>query len=259
MELMSHTSKRVLLLIFTPSRNSLFAFRKILWLLMCVLLVELGGGRSLAQPISGIEVLEDGQEEKALIRRDQCTFSLERRKKEPGLFHFRYHHTQSLIADECHRMVALEDKLEVLEALIVTLVPEPHERNSIHTLFAGRLVKTFPELAKRIALAAAISEDWDDKRAWKESGYANRSVRHWFMSPDVHRELADMLERLGFRIRSFSVEKVLMAKPQDIPFGDKLLEEGANPNSKLPFDAMTWVILEPLGKLEKAPSACKDQ
>lgn len=227
--------------------------------MMCVVLMGLGGLRSLAQPIEGIEILEEGQEEQARLLLGQCQFSLERRKTEPNLLHLRFFHAESLKTDECNRVLVLEDKLKVLEALINTLVPEPHERRSIHTVFIGRLVKTFPELAERLTLAAVKSEDWDDKRSRKESGYSNRSVRHWLLSPDVHKELADMLERLGFRIRSFSVEKVFVAKPRDIPFGAKLLEAGAHPNIKLPFDAMTWVIVEPLEKLEKASSASQDQ
>ncbi len=35
-----------------------------------------------------------------------------------------------------------------------------------------------------------------------------------------------------------------MAKPKDISFGSWLLEQGADPHTKLPFDAMTWFHLE---------------
>ena len=63
---------------------------------------------------------------------------------------------------------------------------------------------------------------------------------------NIFPELKEIVGSLGYTIQVASVEKILMARPKDIPFGSWLLDEGADPATKLPFDAMTWFHLEPL-------------
>ena len=125
------------------------------------------------------------------------------------------------------------------------MIPQSEDRHTIRTLFVGRLVLTFPEIAQRLASAASESPEWDAKKAWKESGYSNRFVLQLLKQDHLFPELQEALDEFGFQVHIASVEKILMAKPKDISFGSWLLEQGADPQTKLPFDAMTWFHLEP--------------
>ncbi|MGD9850959.1 MAG: hypothetical protein AB7T38_06815 [Nitrospirales bacterium] len=186
---------------------------------------------------------------------DGCRVSLERQKKESHLLHFRH---------DC--LQALEKKLALLVHMLEKLVPDLEDRRTIRTLFVGRIVQTFPEFAQRLARAASGDPNWDGKRPWREPGYSNRFVFQLMKEGNLFPELTAKLEPLGYAVEVASVEKILMAKPKDIPFGDMLLEQGANPKTKLPFDALTWFHLKPISNIppsshdkyqESSGGACK--
>ena len=194
----------------------------------------------MSSPLRG----EAGESQRVLLGEDEfahyvtweiagCPASLERGKREVHLLHFRHDCPQSL-----------EEKLALLGRMLEKLVPDPEDRRSIRTLFVGRLVVTFPEFAQRLARAASGDPDWDAKRPWKEPGYANRYVFRLLKEGNFFPELNTTLKPLGFTVEVASVEKILMARPEDIPFGDTLLEQGADPDTKLPFDALTWFQLQ---------------
>ena len=194
----------------------------------------------LSSPVKG----ETGESQIVLLSEDEfahyvtweiegCPASLERPKKETHLLHFRH---------DCPQ--PLEGKLALLGRMLETLVPDPEDRRSIRTLFVGRLVVTFPEFAQRLAQAASGDPDWDAKRPWKEPGYSNRFVFGLLKEGNFFPELNATLEPLGYTVEVASVEKILMARPADIPFGDVLLEQGADPETRLPFDALTWFQLQ---------------
>ena len=42
------------------------------------------------------------------------------------------------------------------------------------------------------------------------------------------------------------VEKVLIGLARELDFGHRLIEGGVEPNARTPFDASTWIRLEPL-------------
>ena len=194
--------------------------------------VQLG----MAEPLSSIELVEGEFSHKAIIELEGCRVSLERPKKDMHYLHFRHDCQQSL-----------EEKLGVLKSLFEILVPSPEDRDNIDTLFIGRLVKTFPEFAQRVAKVASDNPDWDSQRAWKESGFSNRLVLKMMKSDDLFPELQEAFDVLSYRVQAASVEKILMAKPKNISFGTWLLDQGADPEVKLPFDALTWFQLEPIG------------
>ncbi len=181
---------------------------------------------------------EDEFAHQATWEMDGCRASLERPKKESHLLHFR---------NDCHQ--ALEEKLALLGRMLETLVPDFEERRTIRTLFVGRIVQTFPEFAQRLARAASGDPDWDAKRPWKEPGYSNRFVFQLMKEGSLFPELNATLEPLGYGVEVASVEKILMAKPKDIPFGGVLLEQGADPETKIPFDALTWFHLKPISNI----------
>lgn len=191
-----------------------------------------------AEPLLSIAVLEGKYQFEAVGFVGNCRVSLERPKHTLDLLHFRH---------ECSQPLA--DKLIVLNAMLEALLPDQNDRQSIRTLFVGRLVVTFPEVAQRVALAAVQSPEWDPKRPFKESGYSNRFVLQLLKQGNLFPELSESLRVEGYDVQVASVEKILMGKPKDLPFGSGLLKQGADPKTRLPFDAMTWFHLQPIPPL----------
>lgn len=164
-----------------------------------------------------------------------CRVSLERRTVEAHLLHLRHGCKQTL-----------DEKMVLLQAMIEMLVPEPQARRNIHTLFIGRLVTTFPELAKRLAHAAARHPDWNPSRERQVPGSTNRFVATLAREAQILTELERAVAQAGYRVQAVSVEKVLIAPAQRLPFGTWLVEQGVAPDARLPFDALTWLRLAPL-------------
>ncbi len=115
----------------------------------------------------------------------------------------------------------------------------------VETLFVGRLITQLPRVAEGLSQAAATAPDWDAGRAWRDSGYANGFVRDL-----LNRERTRLWPGLiaafgpwGISPEVVSVEKVLMAIPADLAHGERLLAGGADPDKRLPFDALVWFRL----------------
>ncbi len=189
----------------------------------------------LADPLASLGIVEDEFSHKALIDLDGCQVSLERSKKDMHYLHFRH---------GCPQL--LEEKLRLFQSMVEVLLPDVEDRFAITTLFVGRLVRTFPEYAQRLATIALESPEWDPKRAWSDSGYSNGVVMKFLQSPQFFLEMNDVLSELGFKGSVVSVEKVLMGMPHDLPFGLDLQAHPTALRTRLPFDAMTWLHLEPI-------------
>jgi len=189
---------------------------------------------SQAEPLQPLVRMEDEFAHTVTTDLDGCRASLERPNNHLNYLHFR---------NDCPQ--PLEAKLRLLSAMIEELLPESEDRHDIRTLFVGRLVLTFPDIAQRLAKSASESPEWEQKRPWKEPGYSNRFVLQLIKQDNLFPELSEALKGIGYKVQVASVEKILMAKPKDTSFGDQLLEEGADPQITLPFDAMTWFSLSP--------------
>ena len=158
-----------------------------------------------------------------------CPVSLEWRAMEPALTHYR---------NECSQ--STEDKAALLASMLQRLLAECGAGCRSRTLLIGRMVETFPAFAQRLALAAFRSRAWDSVRARRESGYANRFYADLARQPGMFSELEAAMRPLGFTVSLTAVEKVLVARPKETPFGDWLLAQGVAPRSRVPFDALTW-------------------
>jgi hypothetical protein len=115
----------------------------------------------------------------------------------------------------------------------------------IDQLFIGRLDQQLPEVAMRLSLVAARSPDWDGERGWSNSGYANGFVRDLLnaQGAELYGPLQAQFAAWHVRLEVASIEKVLMAVPADLPYGDSLLAAGADPAERVPFDAVVWLRL----------------
>lgn len=115
----------------------------------------------------------------------------------------------------------------------------------ITQLFIGRIEVQLPEAAEAMSFAASGDADWDAKRAWSNSGYANAYVHDLLDGPGsrILDGLRALFARWNIAVDVASVEKVLMAVPADLPYGAALLAAGAEPGRRLPFDAVVWLHL----------------
>lgn len=130
----------------------------------------------------------------------------------------------------------------LLEAAFARAEP-PRPEGPYTSLFIGRLVE-YPWAAEHLASTAAADRRWD-RRAGKAVGTGTYAfVAAVLSEPAVTAPFEAALRGSGYRIRSATVEKVLILELRKAPE-----YEGARPPGKLPFDAMVWFNLE-----KRAPS-----
>lgn len=115
----------------------------------------------------------------------------------------------------------------------------------VDQLFIGRLEEQLPEVAQNLSLAAAQSSAWDGRRGWSDSGYANGFVRDLLnaQGAELYGPLQSAFAAWRIRLEVASIEKVLMAVPADLSYGEDLLAAGADPAERVPFDAVVWFNL----------------
>lgn len=132
-----------------------------------------------------------------------------------------------------------------LAALLRERFGEAGPPAAVKSLFVGRLESQLPRVGQALARAAADAQDWDAGRAWRESGYANGFVRDLLnrQGDTIWSGLSAAFAPWGIALEVVSVEKVLMAVPADLPYGESLLAQGADRRRRLPFDAQVWFRL----------------
>jgi hypothetical protein len=177
------------------------------------------------------QVADPARERRMVVKATAgCEAALEWRAVEPALVHYR---------NDCAQPLA--EKTHLLASLLEQLVPDLQGRAGLHTLFAGRMALTFPEIARRIALAGARHPDL--ARARRNVGLANRLYVQLGNQPGMYPELPAALAPLGYSVSLAVAEKVLVGGPQDTPFAQELLGRGLSPNDRIAFDAMVWFRL----------------
>jgi len=179
-----------------------------------------------------VVVKDDLGETRASLDLDGCTASLSYRRQEPELLHLR---------NDCRQ--PLEQKIRVLQAQVSCLFGSGGIPPQFRTLYAGRLVVTFPEMAQRLAVAAWRSPRWEGPRARRDSGFANRAVTDLANEAHIFGELEKALTGGKTSLRIVSVEKVLIAVPRETPFEEFLLVHGVSARFVVPFDSQVWFAL----------------
>jgi hypothetical protein len=107
----------------------------------------------------------------------------------------------------------------------------PQERQ-FRTFFIGRLISAFgadKTLSERLSLAASKSPLWDQVKGRPRTGHENNCVKEIANQAMIYPELKEMFARHGYEIEVSGVEKVLI-----------------DPQTKLPYDCMTWFSLSKL-------------
>jgi hypothetical protein len=123
------------------------------------------------------------------------------------------------------------EKQTTLLSKILGRVLKDEDRAELRTLFVGRLEYTFgpnnKQMSDRLKKAAANSPLWDGKKAWQDSGYANKTVKVIANEAMIYPELKKVFEEHKMEIKFSSAEKVLING------------EG------LPFDCLAWFSIAP--------------
>lgn len=102
----------------------------------------------------------------------------------------------------------------------------------------GRLVG-YPSMSGALALAASKDKGWDKLKGRATDGNDNKTISRLLADGEIMSPITRIIDRWGYRLKSVSVEKVLVGRYRDIPHyaGPKL-------DGKVPFDAQVWLRLE---------------
>jgi hypothetical protein len=142
-------------------------------------------------------------------------------------------------APSCPRF---ESALPLLRDMLTAVVRDGE--SSIVTSFSvGRDYETF---YARLAIAAARSANWDQRRGRPTSGNANVFVANVAKDPVAFfPEAVALLSSIHLRPELRSVEKVAIGTPAETPFRERLEAAGVPEHAKVPYDCIVVFHLVP--------------
>jgi hypothetical protein len=117
-------------------------------------------------------------------------------------------------------------------AIISRILKKVPKERQFRTFFIGRLIDAFgadKTLSERLSSVAAQSPLWDKAKGHPRTGHENQCVKEIANQAMIYPELKEMFAKHGYEIEVSSVEKVLI-----------------DPQTKLPYDCMTWFSLSKL-------------
>jgi hypothetical protein len=142
---------------------------------------------------------------------------------------------------DCRRPPA--EQAPLFGRILDAIAAEPERLRAIRTLHWGRL---FPDgaidgtLSIRVALTAWQSPGWDARAGRPRSGDVNGFIRGLANESRLAPEIEAVFEARGLALAVASVEKVLIARAQELPFFDALTRAGVKPDDRVPWDAQIW-------------------
>ena len=116
-------------------------------------------------------------------------------------------------------------------SMILDRVLQDENKAGLRTLFIGRLIHAFGNdrtMSERLALGAAKSYLWDNKKGRPVSGHANPAVKKIANGAVIYQELRKAFNKHGLDIRISGMEKVLIQKRS---------------SGLVPIDALTWFYI----------------
>ena len=130
-----------------------------------------------------------------------------------------------------------------LHRRMIRRILEDWDAGRFKTLFTGPLSRLEPTNTWniRIAAAAAASPDWKEYNANYPRHDHGKTSNTMFVEvvndANACRELVDLFNEFGLKIKLDSVEKVFAQKPSKLPFQKDLKERGIEGNPTLMYDA----------------------
>ena len=138
-------------------------------------------------------------------------------------------------SSDCH--VEKETMLAALKAALSNTDPS-HLSGTHASLSIGRLID-YPWVSQHLATTAYRDPAWDAKRGKPKGGDINAYVATILAREPITAPINETLAHRGYRVRSVTVEKVLVGGFRDVP-----LYQGKAVPGKVPFDAQVWFRLQ---------------
>ena len=139
--------------------------------------------------------------------------------------------------------LSLDKQIDLFSEILDRMLQDK-ERSEIHTLFIGRLINAFGDrnnqMCKRLALSAYESGSWDKEAGEPLNGDLITFIIKLANDEMIFQELCDMFQEHDFNLSLSRVEKVLIGKPELIPFRDKLKKHGIKDDERIPYDFLAW-------------------
>lgn len=140
-------------------------------------------------------------------------------------------------------LLSKEEAMEALAETLRMLRAQGESLSRYRLLYLGRLVD-YPWLSEALARWAARSGRWDPVRARPRTGRnVNRFVANALLESGALAPFGEVVGREGLRVTDVSLEKVLISPASKLPFGRELRAEGIATRARLPFDALTHLVL----------------
>lgn len=140
------------------------------------------------------------------------------------------------LRDDCPRTQT--EKLATFVRLVQALGGVPPAVTSVSV---GRLLVTFPDMARTVAAAAAQRPPEEIDGGLEGPDHGNRLFVELVDATDALAPLRAALVCQDLVPGAVSVEKVLRAPARETPFAEWLATEGVPPGRVVPFDAQVWV------------------
>jgi hypothetical protein len=150
--------------------------------------------------------------------------------------------------------LALPEQAPLIGKVLRKVLGTDAEAAGFRMLMWGRL---FPDgvrdvtMAKRLALAAKRSAEWDAVKGAPRSGDINGWVRKLANEASIYEELRPVFREAGLEINLTAVEKVLVEPAGRLKFFEGLREAGARAEDKVPFDCQAWFSVRPASQRER--------
>jgi hypothetical protein len=200
--------------------------------LLILIMLLLAGAAPAAEPALTITATAQGPRVEAAI--GDCTASLSPTAT-PRAF---------LYDNRCRQ--DLQGRVTLLARMIEAAAPQPADREPSLSVVVESLAETFPDFAKRLAVAATRSPDWHGGRARTNPEFASAMALRLINSTLMVRELQEALRRIGLTVRVAEMTNVKVGRLGETPFDDWLASRGVNARrDQVPYDATATFRLTP--------------
>jgi hypothetical protein len=132
----------------------------------------------------------------------------------------------------------LQGRAVLLARMIEAAAPRPEDREPNLSVIVESLAETFPDFAKRLAVAATRAPDWHGGRARANPEFASAMALRLINSTLMVRELQEAMRRIGLTVRVAEMSNVKVGRLGETPFDDWLATRGVDARrDQVPYDA----------------------
>lgn len=201
--------------------------------LLGLAMLGLGDAAASTEAAPKIEVVKTADGMTVEAKTGTCTATLVRPAQE----------TVFTFTSECRQDATRE--AETLALMVEAALPNAADRLDGASILVPSLERTFPEFARRLAVAADRSPEWHGERARRNAAFASTTTLRIANTPPVYRELQEAMRRLQLSVRIAALDKVQVGVPAETPFAEWLDSRRVDPRRQVPYDAEVTFRLIP--------------